>query len=235
MVITMIKVGLAGWGDHDRQYKKSKSKSRLKEKEYSEHFQTVDVDSSFYTLLNPQQYEKWISDTPSNFGFIIKSFYGLTGHDRSSPNISTKTALYNSFKKSITPLLESKKLVAVLFQYPPWFGCTQENVQLLRSTKEIMGQIPVALEFRNQTWFTDEMRELDFMKREEWIHNICDEPQAGVGSVPTVLESTTKDITIVRMHGDMRPAGILGGNQIGGKFDIYMITVHKNCSNGKPI
>lgn len=208
----MLNVGLAGWGDHDRLYSRTNSKTRLKE--YSEYFKTVEVDSSFYALHNPNQYEKWIAETPADFGFIIKAFQAMTGHDRGSPSTLTKSELFNAFKASISPVLESGKLVAVLFQYPPWFACTQENVQILRSAREAMGQIPVALEFRNQSWFTEEVRSktLDFMKQEEWIHSICDEPQAGIGTVPTVLEPTTKDVTIVRMHG-RNEAGWNSGGQ----------------------
>jgi uncharacterized protein YecE (DUF72 family) len=39
------------------------------------------------------------------------------------------------------------------------------------------------------------------MKAEKWIHSICDEPQSGEGSIPTVLEPTTKDHVLVRFHG----------------------------------
>ncbi|MNI44384.1 hypothetical protein D3C73_987580 [compost metagenome] len=39
------------------------------------------------------------------------------------------------------------------------------------------------------------------MREEGWIHIVCDEPQVGLGSVPTVLEPTHADLTIVRLHG----------------------------------
>jgi uncharacterized protein YecE (DUF72 family) len=66
-----------------------------------------------------------------------------------------------------------------------------------------MGDCPVALEFRHQSWFREEYRErtLDFMQHEGWMHSICDEPQAGEGSVPTVLRTTHPEGTIVRFHG----------------------------------
>lgn len=76
-------------------------------------------------------------------------------------------------------------------------------MDVLRDAKEKMGDVPVALEFRHQSWFTEEMREktLTFMRREGWMHSICDEPQAGIGSVPTVLEATHPEMTMVRFHG----------------------------------
>lgn len=39
------------------------------------------------------------------------------------------------------------------------------------------------------------------MKEEKWIHTICDEPQAGEGSVPVVLEPTHPERTLIRFHG----------------------------------
>ncbi|KHF36180.1 hypothetical protein CM49_01491 [Paenibacillus sp. P1XP2] len=39
------------------------------------------------------------------------------------------------------------------------------------------------------------------MREEGWIHSVCDEPQAGEGSIPTVLAPTREDFTLVRLHG----------------------------------
>jgi len=66
-----------------------------------------------------------------------------------------------------------------------------------------MEGVPVALEFRNQTWFSPYYREktLEFMAAEGWIHSICDEPQAGQGSVPTVLDAVGRSSAVVRFHG----------------------------------
>jgi uncharacterized protein YecE (DUF72 family) len=49
------------------------------------------------------------------------------------------------------------------------------------------------------------------MRDAGWIHSVCDEPQAGIGSVPVVPVATTPDLTLVRMHG--RNVG--GWNQSG--------------------
>lgn len=66
-----------------------------------------------------------------------------------------------------------------------------------------MGDIPCALEFRNRSWFSPLFYEqtLSFMKEEGWIHSICDEPQIGEGSIPTVLKATDEEKTLVRFHG----------------------------------
>jgi len=39
------------------------------------------------------------------------------------------------------------------------------------------------------------------MKTEGWIHSICDEPQAGIGSIPTILEPSNEENVLIRFHG----------------------------------
>jgi uncharacterized protein YecE (DUF72 family) len=198
----MINIGVTGWGDHDLLYPGGTS-PRDKLEVYSGHFPVVEVDSSFYAIQSIKNYNKWAEVTPSSFSFVVKAFQGMTGHERGKLPYESKKEMFDLFKASIQPLQDAKKLKAVLFQYPPWFDCKKENVEVLRYTKEWMGDTPVALEFRNQTWFSPTMctNTLDFMQKEGWIHTICDEPQAGVGSVPTVLQSTRADLCIVRLHG----------------------------------
>ncbi|GEN34507.1 DUF72 domain-containing protein [Aneurinibacillus danicus] len=198
----MILIGLTGWGDHDNLYI-DKIPSRDKLQVYSSYFPVVEVDSSFYAVQPVKNYVKWVQDTPERFGFIVKAYQGMTGHLRGDNPFTSMGEMFDAFKRSIQPVIEAGKLKAVLFQYPPWFDCTQKNIGILRYTKEKMEDIPVALEFRHQSWFAPRMRErtLAFMERDGWIHSICDEPQAGVGSIPTVLHPTHPALTIVRFHG----------------------------------
>ncbi len=193
----MIKVGLSSWKEH------AKTVGGDTLGRYSSHFPIVESESSFYAVQPTRNYQKWVDETPPDFGFVIKAYQGMTGHLRGNNPFENATAMFDAFLASIVPLLQAGKLKMVLFQYPPWFDCTRQNVDALRYTKEKMGDLPVALEFRHQSWFVAGMRDrtLQFMEREGWIHSICDEPQAGVGSVPTVLHPTHPDLTLVRMHG----------------------------------
>ncbi len=196
----MIRIGLAGWGDHDALYEAG-TKPQEKLKVYSTHFPIVEVDSSFYAVQPESNYIRWIDQTPECFG--IKAYQGMTGHLRGKNPYPDTDAMFRAFKQSIRPVREAGKLKAVLFQYPPWFDCNRAHVDKLRRTKALMEDIPVALEFRHQSWFAPGMREktLAFMEREGWIHSICDEPQAGTGCVPVVLHPTDPELTVVRMHG----------------------------------
>ncbi|GIN62091.1 UPF0759 protein YunF [Robertmurraya siralis] len=198
----MIYVGLTGWGDHDSLYELEASKKN-KLAIYASYFPTVEVDSSFYAVQPLKNAQKWVEETPASFQFIVKAYQGMTGHQRGEIPFDSKKEMFQAFKDSLTPYIEAGKLAMVLFQFPPWFDCKKENVQYLRWCRQEMGDIPSALEFRHQSWFWPAYyeRTLQFMEQEQWIHSICDEPQAGEGSIPIVLKTTRKDKVLVRFHG----------------------------------
>ncbi|RBW71273.1 DUF72 domain-containing protein [Bacillus taeanensis] len=198
----MIYIGLTGWGDHYSLYPSS-VKASDKLPLYSGYFPIVEVDSSFYAVQPKRNFEKWVKETPDSFRFVIKAYQGMTGHDRNENPFENKEEMFDAFLESLQPVLEVGKLQMVLFQFPPWFDCKKENVEMLRYIRSKYKGLPLALEFRHQSWFHPKFKErtLAFMKEENWIHSVCDEPQAGVGSIPTVLEATNKEMTLVRLHG----------------------------------
>lgn len=198
----MIYIGMTGWGDHDSLYQNQIS-SRDKLKDYAGHFPIVEVDSAFYAVQPQKNAQKWVSETPEGFRFVVKAYQGMTGHLRGEIPFDNKQTMFDAFKESLIPYIKANKLAMVLFQFPPWFDCKKENVQYLRWCKKEMGDIPCALEFRHQSWFRPQYSEqtLQFMRDEKWIHSICDEPQSGEGSIPTVLTPTTSDKVLVRFHG----------------------------------
>lgn len=198
----MIEIGLTGFGDHPELYGKLKAPERLPA--YSSHFPIVEIDSSFYAVQPVKNVTRWVEQTPEHFGFIFKAYQGMTGHLRGKKNyFDTKEEMFAAFHVSLQPAIDAGKLRMALFQYPPWFDCTRENVDTLRETRELMKDIPCALEFRNRTWYMPEFRErtLEFMRKEDWIHTIVDEPQAGIGSIPIISAATSSQATYVRMHG----------------------------------
>lgn len=197
----MIYIGLTGWGDHVSLYPRQNEKNKLSI--YASHFPVVEVDTSFYAIQPESNSEKWIHETPDSFQFIVKAFRGMTGHMRRDIPFDSWEEMFTKFKESIEPYIRANKLAMVLFQFPPSFSCTRKSIRYLRWCKQQMGEIPCALEFRHQSWFAPSIREetLQFMIEENWIHSICDEPQAGSTSIPLVLKATTKEKTLIRMHG----------------------------------
>lgn len=198
----MIQIGLSGWGDHDDLYP-PRLPARDKLSMYARYFSMVEVDSSFYAIQNRTVYERWLAETPKDFTFVMKAYQGMTGHMRGKSPFATPGEMFQAYLDSVQPMVDAGRLKAVLFQFPPWFDCVPEHIRQLRAVRKWMGDLPLALEFRHQSWFASGTKErtLEFMREEGWIHVVCDEPQIGSGSVPTVLQPTSPILTLVRLHG----------------------------------
>lgn len=196
---TMITIGLTGWSDHDTLQLSSKHKLA----DYAAHFPLVEVDTSFYAIPSPKTTANWASGTPDVFRFVVKAFQAMTMHKEWKDYYDSEIEMYRCYMDAIAPISESGKLKAILFQFPPFFNCTKENVQYLRHVKEQMGDLPVAIEFRNSSWYSDANYEktLALLTELGFIHVVVDEPQIGTRSVPIVLRATNPDVTLVRLHG----------------------------------
>ncbi|ENH97300.1 hypothetical protein J416_04758 [Gracilibacillus halophilus YIM-C55.5] len=197
----MILIGLTGWGDHPA-ITAERQANEHKLYRYSSHFPVVEVDSSFYAIQPAKNYHQWIAQTPNRFQFVIKAFQALTGHDRKERSNFEVKEMVQSFIESIQPVIESNKLHSVLFQFPPWFRLNKSNIQKLIKLKDWIGDIPASIEFRNRTWFGKYTRDtMMFLQEENWIHTICDEPQAGESSIPIVFPESNQSKVLIRFHG----------------------------------
>lgn len=196
----MITIGLTGWSDHDTIYSGT---SKHKLEDYAGNFPMVEVDTSFYAIPAPSTTERWVERTPDEFLFVVKAFQAMTKHKEWQQYYDSETEMYRRFMDAIAPMSERGRLKAILFQFPPYFSCTQENVRYLRAVRAKMGDLPVAIEFRNKTWYTETTRDqtLGLLKELGFIHTVVDEPQVGNGSVPIVLKATNEDMTLIRLHG----------------------------------
>ncbi|SDD50308.1 Uncharacterized conserved protein YecE, DUF72 family [Terribacillus halophilus] len=207
-----IQIGVTGWGDHDKLYPDAKARQQ-KLKTYATHFEVVEVDASFYAIQPISNYTKWVEETPEHFSFIIKAHQDMTGQSRRKMTRSEAASLFEQFLASIQPVVEAGKLAAILFQFPPWFQVEKASIDRLRYIRELTKGLPVAIEFRQQSWYAEEYRErtLSLLRELEFIHTVCDEPQAGSGSVPVVPVATYDQLTLVRFHG----RNVHGWNQNG--------------------
>lgn len=198
----MIYIGLTGWGDHPILYSEVTS-ARDKLFDYSGHFPIVEVDTSFYAIPSNTNVEKWCKEeTSQNFQFILKAYQGMTGHQREDLPFETRNDMFNSFIECANCFHTYGKLAMVLVQFPPWFDCSAKNVQYIRYIRQQLERFPIAIEFRNQTWYANDMKHktIQFLRDNQLIHTVCDEPQAGAGSVPFVPVATA-DKVLVRIHG----------------------------------
>jgi len=197
----MINIGLTAWSDHDTLYPELANK-KDKLYTYGSYFPTVELDASYYAIQPERNIRKWINETPDRFKFVVKIHQALTGHAEVAQYADTRLQLIEQFNLMVGPLIEEDRLAMVLVQFPPWFDCNTQNINYILYLKEHLREMPIAIEFRHNSWFTGDMTEntLHFLYENKLIHSVCDEPQSGHGSIPMV-NRVTHPISLVRLHG----------------------------------
>jgi uncharacterized protein YecE (DUF72 family) len=119
---------------------------------YAERFQTVEVNNTFYNLPERSVFELWRASTPPDFVFALKMSRYLTHlkrlHDAAGP-----VHLFTERAAGVGP-----KRGPVLLQLPPRF---RFNLALLDAALSVFDpSVRVAVEFRDETWFTPQTREV---------------------------------------------------------------------------
>jgi len=121
-----VRIGISGWrypGWRGTFYPKDLAQRR--ELEFaSQHFSTIELNGSFYSLQRPKNYQEWSSQTPADFVFSIKGGRYIT-HMLKLRNVETPLA--NFFAQGLLSL--GKKLGPFLWQFPPNFKFDPERMQ----------------------------------------------------------------------------------------------------------
>ena len=99
--------------------------------------------------------------------------------------------------ESVKPIIESNKLGGFLAQFPYSFHNNEKNRKYLLETKEYVRDIPLFVEFRNDSWVKNAIA--DFLKTNEIGYVNVDEPQLK-GLIPEQNILTTNS-GYVRFHG----------------------------------
>lgn len=195
----MIYLGLTTWSDHPDLLAGKKPTLA----EYASKLPLVEIDTSFYAIPSERTVASWVEEVPKNFYFVIKANKAMTLHEDWQVAYESEEALFKKYLDQLSPLLNSGKLGAILFQFPPYFACTKENVEYLKKIRKIFKDYQIALEFRNNSWYNERIikRMLDFMKKMQFVLVNTDEPQIPNHSVPFITEATNKELAVVRLHG----------------------------------
>jgi uncharacterized protein YecE (DUF72 family) len=221
-----IRVGTASWTDktllESGWYPESADTAEKRLAYYSKKFPLVEVDATYYSPPAEQTAKLWAERTPPGFLFNIKAFSLLTGHPTKPtalykdlrPETDKKNIypgdlppqayedVWTRFLSALEPLSDSRKLGAILFQFPPWFTIRRSNKQYLLEVAKRCSPMRVALEFRHASWFAGDNQDetLEFLRRNHLPFVSVDMPQGHRSSIPPVLAATS-DLAVVRFHG----------------------------------
>ncbi|MFA5858483.1 MAG: DUF72 domain-containing protein [Elusimicrobiota bacterium] len=169
-------------------------------------FNTVEINSTYYTLVSDKSFLGMDRKTPPGFEFTVKAYRGIT-HDPFDPKIpdnikhpkmSDVPDTIDKFKYSLQPIIQSHKLSTVLLQMSPYFKPSPQSEEYLLMCKDSFGDIPLTLEFRGKEWNTDGT--YTFLKTHNFAYCVVDEPQLP-RLMPFVPKTTSADIAYIRLHG----------------------------------
>jgi uncharacterized protein YecE (DUF72 family) len=116
---------------------------------YSQIFDYVEIDSSFYRIPNQFMVRNWAKKTPGNFRFTAK-FPKVITHDKHLVDVYEEVDL---FLKNIEP--RQKKTLALLIQLPPSMEITPGLEGLRQLVPLLDKRVRYAIEVRHQSWFQD--------------------------------------------------------------------------------
>lgn len=116
---------------------------------YAERFSTVEVNYTFYRMPTPKLVAGWAAQVPESFTFTLKAPRRIT-HDRRLGDIADPLRAFCDAAAGLGP-----RLGCLLFQLPP-------NMKVdLGKLDAFLAELPpaarVAMEFRHESWWSDEV------------------------------------------------------------------------------
>ncbi|MGF7117634.1 uncharacterized protein YecE (DUF72 family) [Methanobacterium oryzae] len=182
-------LGCSGWYYTDwagKFYPEKLSKSKWLEY-YSEHFNTVEVNNTFYRFPNEKTVQGWYNRTPEDFLLTLKVNQLITHRRRFKNTQSTINRFYR-----LSEILKDK-LGCLLFQFPP---SNSKDIDFLKNAiKQLDLSKNNVIEFRHQSWWNGEV--YDILKENNVT--FC---SVSAYDFPDDLINTSENI-YVRFHGVM--------------------------------
>jgi uncharacterized protein YecE (DUF72 family) len=154
---------------------------------YAKHFNTVEVNMSFYRFPFKNMLKGWYNRTPKNFRFTLKANRLITHVKRLKGTEKLLASFY-----ALADLLE-EKLACILFQMPPSLRKDKDMKTLESFLKSLSPDHNNVIEFRHGSWFCREV--YDLLSAHHAIFCILSAP-----NLPSDPVATGK-VAYARFHG----------------------------------
>jgi uncharacterized protein YecE (DUF72 family) len=210
---------------------------------YAEHFDTVEVDSTFYRLPVDEMVARWAERTPPGFVMHVKAFAMMTRHPVrleqlppdlrddaptdargrvERPSREFRSEVFGRFHAALEPLRAAGKLGGILLQFPPYVVHKPISFEYLEWAQGQLRGDEALVEFRHSSWLDDAHRAdtLEFLEGHGMTHVVTDSPriEGAKNMVPTVWASTSP-MTYVRLHGRNAETWNVRGGSASDRFN----------------
>src|SRR5688572_9310044 len=183
---------------------------------YADHFDTVEVNTTFYGQPRAEVTAGWAARTPAAFQFSLKLYQKFT-HPKMFREAALKSAPgsegtlldllaqvtqsdIDDFRSGIEPIARAGKLGALLAQFPASFKASETAREYLAQLLRLLSDYPVAIELRHRSWsdtFADTMQLLNAFQA-AWVQ--IDEPKFKFSIRQNALPNIT-GFYYMRFHG----------------------------------
>jgi uncharacterized protein YecE (DUF72 family) len=244
-VAARIRIGTCSWADESLSkwwYPKGIRTAEERLRHYAEHFDTVELDSSYYRLPEPEHVEKWTERTPDGFVFHVKAFAVMTRHpvrleqlppdlregvptdergrvDR--PSREFRAEVFARFHAALEPFRAAGKLGGILLQFPSYVVAKDSSRDYIAwAVGELRGDRPL-VEFRHRSWLDDEHRDhtLSFLESLGASHVVVDAPKTDAKNLVPTVPAVTGPLAYVRFHGRNADTWNKRGGSAAERFD----------------
>ena len=222
-----VRIGTCSWADDalSKYFYPPKLPAKERLAWYSQFFDTVEVDSTYYRLPGESMVQGWADRTPDGFTMHVKAFGLMTRHpvklevlpedlrdvmpvdergrvDR--PPRELRGEVFRRFLEALEPLRSAGKLGGILFQFPSYVVFKDASLEYLEWAREQLGSDEMLVEFRHRSWLDEDNRveTLSFLERIGAAYVTVDAPRSGTAKnlIPTV-PAVTAGTAYVRFHG----------------------------------
>jgi uncharacterized protein YecE (DUF72 family) len=237
-----IRVGTSSWADPgfvEEWYPKDLA-ARDRLAWYSERFELVEVNSSFYALPQENTVRRWAQVTPGDFSFDVKLHRLLSRHAapleslppelrdgvRTGPRgrvvlePGLERAMAEATLEVVKPLRDAGKLGAFLLQLSPSFSPHEHRLPELEPLLEALAPVPVAIELRHRSWVGDKRIEdtLRWYEDNGAAFVNVDMPRGDAPTIMPPVDAVTRDdLAYFRAHG-RNADGYLRGKSVAERF-----------------
>jgi uncharacterized protein YecE (DUF72 family) len=243
--VTPIRIGTCSWADDalSKYFYPPKFPAKERLAYYADHFDTVEVDSTYYRLPSESMVQGWADRTPDGFTMHVKAFGLMTRHpvklevlpddlqsampvdergrvDR--PPRELRGEVFKRFLEALQPLRSSGKLGGILFQLPSYIVYKDRSLEYLDWARKQLGSDTMLVEFRHRSWLEEEnvAATLSFLESIDAAYVTVDAPKSDTAKnlVPTV-PAVTNEIAYVRFHGRNMSTWNKRGGSAAERFD----------------
>ena len=229
-----IRVGTSSWADPGfvKEWYPPKMPAKDRLPWYAQHFDMVELNSSFYAIPDRNTAHSWVEVTPPGFTFDVKAHRALSRHSAPAESLppdlrelhatpELERPLAERLVEETAPLRDADRFGAYLLQLTPAFSPRKHDLEELDQLVEILGPHGLAVELRNRNWVDEERRErtLDwFSDRGVAFVGVDAPPGNNFQIMPPIDAVTNPRIAYLRAHGRNKE-GYLRGRSAAERFD----------------